>query len=293
MKHATIAHALMLGGALAVMEVAAAEEAAAAGMCSVATPAAHMMVSAAAGGAAAATPATGAPAQGAVEEQPVTPEPAAAVSPVPASDVANAEPTLPPGSCGMPEKYVHGAAPSPAPKMQASATPVAAPASTPAPEPREPVAMVHGAGQMAPAPAPKRSAAPASTSIQKRVATAKPDAKASPPATGATAASIWWPAKVDDALNLVFAGEASFSPAIVLLFDGTFDDPALANKAIQVTSAGGKAVAGQWVVATNKRMLLFKAPPGHYRVKIEGSLVDSAGRKIAAAQGGPVTVAAR
>jgi hypothetical protein len=169
------------------------------------------------------------------------------------------------------------------------AEPVAANPPAPQPEKQEKAdrpAKTDAATPVGPEKAPARP--------RPRAAAKKPAhaAAAAAPATDA-AALAWWSPKVADALNLVYAGEASFSPAIVLLFDGDFEDPALANKVIRVTSDSGAPVPGQWVVATNKRMLLFKARPGRYQVKVGGELVDGAGRKIASAQGGPVTVATR
>jgi hypothetical protein len=270
------AAALAMAGALAVVEAAVGEEP---GSCSLETAAAPVMVASAAN--VAATDAAAPPA-------PATEAAPAATSPAPATELVREEPVSPPGSCGAPER------------MQGTTlTPVVA--STSADEPARPVAAM--------TPEPETSAH-ADVSQKTEVALASPPAAKPSPAKASTrssankrpspraatsdqAALAWWSPKVDDALNLVYAGEASFTPAIVLLFDGAFEDSSLANKVIRVTDDGGTPVSGQWVVATNKRMLLFKASPGHYRVKVGDGLVDSAGRKIAGKQGGPVNVATR
>lgn len=101
----------------------------------------------------------------------------------------------------------------------------------------------------------------------------------------------WWPAKAEGRLNLTFAGEAAFSGAIALLFDGAFETSDSANQNIHVTSKNGAPIKGQWVVATNRQMLLFRAAPGRYVVKVGESLQDGSGRTIAAAAQGVVQVA--
>lgn len=103
-------------------------------------------------------------------------------------------------------------------------------------------------------------------------------------------ATAWWPAKSDGRFNLTYAGDATFTRAIVLLFDGAFADPDTANRNIRVSSVAGEPVKGQWVVATNKQMLLFKAESGQYVVEIGEGLKDGNGRRIAAAAQGSVLV---
>lgn len=101
----------------------------------------------------------------------------------------------------------------------------------------------------------------------------------------------WWPAKAEGRLNLTFAGQTSFTSAIALLFDGAFENSDSANKNIVVTAKGGGAIRGRWVVSANKNILLFRASPGRYEVRVGKDLKDSSGRMIAAAAHGPVQVA--
>ena len=264
-----LAPALVMGGALTMMETAVGGDVPEGGSCSIEVAAAPMTV-------ASASQASAAP----VGEAPAVEPAAAAESPPPsvAASLTRQEPTSPPGACGVAER----AAPN-GTLVATTAEPAAVEAIPATPE----------ATQVALAPAPAPQAAPAPVKATPRAETAPKRAKPRPKPSPDQAPLAWWPAKVDDALNLVYAGEASFTPAIVLLFDGTFEDPALANKVIRVTSDDGEPIPGQWVVATNKRMLLFKASPGRYRVKVGGELVDGTGRRIATAQGGPVEVATR
>lgn len=161
-----------------------------------------------------------------------------------------------------------------APAAEPAAEPAPAPAAAPAPvaaapEPATPVAAA------APASKPKPAAKPKSS---------KPKA---PPAEVRTA---WWPAKSAGKLNLAYAGEASFTKAIALLFDGAFETPDSANQNVVVKSKNGDVVKGQWLVSANKQMLLFNVDPGLYTVEVGTGLTDKGGRTIAAASSGPVFV---
>lgn len=128
-------------------------------------------------------------------------------------------------------------------------------------------------------------------SSNKRAAQHRVRKKAVPsPADAKSPATAWWPEKTDGRLNLTYAGEASFTRAIALLFDGTFENPNEANRNIRVTSTGGVPIRGQWVVATNKQMLLFKAAPGVYVVQVGEGLQDGSGRAIASAAQGQVLI---
>lgn len=104
------------------------------------------------------------------------------------------------------------------------------------------------------------------------------------------AKKVWWPAKSEGKLNLRFAGQTSFSGAISLLFDGEFKTGDSANQNIQVKDSKGNAVQGRWVVASNSRILLFRAAPGLYSVDVGAGLVDQGGRGISASSSGLVFV---
>lgn len=165
-----------------------------------------------------------------------------------------------------------------------------------------------GAGSAAQpaAPAPKAARAPKPVAVAAAdTATAAapksaPASKPKSPSAGKAASSskkapkevktAWWPAKADGKLNITYAGEASFTKAIVLLLDGTFDSPESANKNVVVKTKGGAPVKGQWLVATNKQMLLFNVAPGLYTVEVGAGLTDKGGRTLAAAASGPVFV---
>lgn len=120
----------------------------------------------------------------------------------------------------------------------------------------------------------------------------KPKAKPKAPKVAPPEAKLaWWPAKTAGKLNLTYAGEASFTKAIVLLFDGAFDTAQSANDNIKVTTKSGQAVAGQWLVAKgNPQMLLFNVDPGLYKVSVGSGLSDKGGRGLGAASSGMVFV---
>lgn len=104
------------------------------------------------------------------------------------------------------------------------------------------------------------------------------------------AKKVWWPAKASGRLNLTYAGQASFTGAIALLFDANFENPESANQNIQVKDSGGKTVRGQWAVATNRQMLLFNAAPGLYSIDVGSGLTDKGGRNISEPSAGLVFV---
>lgn len=124
----------------------------------------------------------------------------------------------------------------------------------------------------------------------KPVVAPTPSQRAKPVVVPDQAKKAWWPANQSGKLNLEYAGQASFGAAIVLLFDGTFDTPDSANRNIQVKTHRGNAVSGQWVVATNRQMLLFSAPPGVYAIDVGAGLADKGGRIVSAPSSGLVAV---
>jgi outer membrane biosynthesis protein TonB len=200
---------------------------------------------------------------------PAAPADGGMAPPAPA-EVAAVEPSAPPPAAEP--------APEPAPE------PAAAPPPPPAPEPA--AAAPEPKAEPAPAPKPKAEAKPKPAPK----AAAKPKS-AAPKQAPAEAKVAWWPAKAAGKLNVVYAGEASFTKAIALMFDGQFDNADGANANIKVTPKKGGEVKGKWMVANgNKSMLLLNVDPGLYNVEIGSGLADKGGRAVSAASSGAVFV---
>lgn len=195
--------------------------------------------------------------------EPAAPEPAAAepAAEAPAPEPAPSEPA----QAAAPEPAPAPVEPEPAPKSE---PPPVAKVEEPAPAPTA-----------EPAPAPKAESAPA-----------KPAAKPAPKKV--IPIKPWWGAERADKLSLVFAGSAAYKRAVVLMFNGTFDDAAGANANIKVQDANGKPVKGSWELgATNKRMLTFPVgKSGIYKIVVGAGLTDNKNRALAAAMQGPVQV---
>lgn len=233
----------------------------------------------------------------AMESPAYVPPPAAEVPPVaaPPAEVETAgaaaqAPVSGGGTCGP--GISHGADPvvvtADGMPGDAGATPEAVADSSPTPPevPEEVASIPEPAPEPAavePAPKPVAAAPPA----PKRTAPPKTSKPKAPPPEVKTA---WWPDKTAGKLNLTYAGDASFTKAIVLLFDGTFDSADSANQNVMVKTTKGETVPGQWLVATNRQMLLFNVDPGLYTVEIGGGLTDKGGRTLAAASSGPVFI---
>lgn len=220
------------------------------------------------------------------------------LQPAPATEVASApvEPAAPapaePGAIEPAPAPVEPGATEPAAMEPATEPAEPAPAAlepepepTPEPEPIEPE----------PAPAPKATPPPAPV-IEPAPAPAKPKAPpAKPkatPAKPAAPAKPWWGPERADRLSLVYAGSAAYKRALVLMFNGTFDNTTSARANLQVLDGAGKPVAGAWELgASNKRMLLFPVKKaGAYTVVIKPALADNKGRTVAAPMQGPVQV---
>lgn len=139
-----------------------------------------------------------------------------------------------------------------------------------------------------PAPvAPRREAAPVETPKPKSKAVAKKTVPVQPAETKL----VWWPAATPGTLNLTYAGSASFTKAIALVFDGAHADGSKASDHIKVTTQEGQAVSGRWLVAQgNPRMLLYSVPPGVYRVSVDAGMSDKGDRTVATASSGLVYV---
>lgn len=133
----------------------------------------------------------------------------------------------------------------------------------------------------APAPAAQLAAVPASAA-QIPAAKPKPAAKL----------TQWWGTESDARLSIVYAGSAAYTRAIVLMFNGAFDDTESAVHNVRVADAAGKAVKGAWQIgANNKRMLLLPVnKTGTYTVTVSGGLTDRTGRTLGKTLSGPVLV---
>lgn len=197
------------------------------------------------------------------EPAPVSGGGSCAVSPVD----PNAKPVVV-KAAGLPETAAADAAPT---SMESAPEPAAVAASETAPvvETSAPAAE-----EAAPAPKPKP----------------KPKPRA-PKKTPEEAKVAWWPAKTAGKLNINYAGEASFTKAIVMTFDGAFDNADSANQHIKVTPKQGGKVNGKWLVAEgNKQMLLLNVAPGLYTVEVGEGLADKGNRTVAASATGAVFV---
>ena len=99
-------------------------------------------------------------------------------------------------------------------------------------------------------------------------------------------------ARRESQLSLIYAGSASFKPAIVLMFNGAFFKPDSPNAAVKVTDSKGAALSGSWELGeNNRRMLVFPVPgAGSYKVSVGADLTDSKDRKLGTALNGVVVV---
>lgn len=105
----------------------------------------------------------------------------------------------------------------------------------------------------------------------------------------ATAAWSMEVATAGPTLSLVYAGEAAFDHAVVLVFSK--DMTADAGKYIQVLDSKGTPTSGNWEVSPkNQRMLILKVLSGRYVLILSDSLVDAAGETLGARLHGPVYV---
>ncbi|MDD3762228.1 MAG: hypothetical protein PHP86_02920 [Nevskiales bacterium] len=152
--------------------------------------------------------------------------------------------------------------------------PVATPTPEPAPTPTP---------SAAPTPTPKPTPAPAATRSKPRA----------PPPTPAARLTQWWDtAATPTGLTVVYAGSAAYTRAIVLMFNGAFDDSTAAEQHVTITDSKGTPVSGQWSVGSNnKRMLQFAvSKPGVYNVTVGAGMQDRAGQTLKQSLKGPVRV---
>jgi hypothetical protein len=214
-------------------------------------------------------------------------EAAATVAPAdtavqPAADAASAAPAAPAAE--------PAAAAPPAETKTAAAEPAAAP---------EPAAPEPAAAEPAPAAAEPAAAAPAEATMPAEKPKKSAHKKSAPTTTThkggsnpAAASKVWWPAENANKLSLVYAGQASFKKAIVLLFNGAFFKTDSVNSNLKVTDKNGKTVSGHWDLGeNNRRMLVFPvAAAGTYKVSVGSGLIDNKGRKLGARLSGPVQI---
>ncbi|MGQ0701366.1 MAG: hypothetical protein ACT4PZ_24375 [Panacagrimonas sp.] len=221
----------------------------------------------------------------------------AETAPSPVEEPAAMEPAIEePAPAPEPEPVAEAAPPAsePEPVAQAATQPVSAGGSCsigPADPSAKPVT-VKSATRTSPtetASAPEPAYAAEATTETETQPAPKPR-PSKPKISPAEFKKVWWPPKADGKLNLTYAGEASFTKAIVLLFDGEFDNADSANKHVKVTARDGAPVKGQWLVATNKKMLLFNAPPGVYKLKVGEKVTDKSGRTLPTSSSGLVLV---
>lgn len=200
-------------------------------------------------------------------------EPAA--TPADQAESAAEEPTQPAAD----QMAMDDSAPAPEPAADES-LPSLEELETPSPEPST-------AAEPAPEPEPEPEPAPAA---KPQPAPSKP--ASTPPARKAEKLTQWWGPESATNLSVVYAGSAAYTRAIVLMFNGAFDDTGSAAKNIRVIDASGKAVSGSWQIgANNKRMLLFPVgKTGTYTVSVGSALVDRTGRKLGKSLKGPVRV---
>lgn len=192
------------------------------------------------------------------------------------------------------------------PAADATSAPPAAPAAEPAAAAPPAETQTAAAAVAAPEPAPAAPAAaaePAAAPAEAAMPAEKPKKnahkKSAPTTTAhrgggspAAASKVWWPAENANKLSLVYAGQASFKKAIVLLFNGAFFKTDSVNANLKVTDKNGKSVGGSWELGeNNRRMLVFPvAAAGTYKVSVGSGLTDNKGRKISAHLSGPVQI---
>lgn len=187
----------------------------------------------------------------------------------PATDESDAAASSGPGSAGAATEAVE----APAASSPDDVAPSKASTET-ATAPADPVAAA------APTPAPRKAPPPPAPRA------AKPNPRPSDAELVA-----WWPEPEAGKLNLRFAGEAAFTQAIVLLFDGSFDQADSINEHVVVKTREGRRVRGQWMVnVQNDRMALFNSGPGTFKVSVSNGIEAGDGRTLSTDSEGLVYV---
>ncbi len=179
--------------------------------------------------------------------------------------------------------------PTAEPTPESTVAPTAEPTAAPTPEPTvEPTP----APTAAPTPAPTAAPAKTPAAAPKPTAATSAPKPASKPAAPKPALTQWWGTPSDQRLSLTYAGSAAYTRAIVLMFNGDFDDAGKAASSLSVIDANGEPVAGSWQLgSSNKRMLLFPVDQnGIYKVNVGAALADRTGRSLGTPLQGPVQV---
>ena len=207
-------------------------------------------------------------------------QPQAATESAPAANSNEASSAASSSSSSGSSDQAAPAAASPAATAEPAAAPEAAPAAAPTP---------------AAEPAPKKSkhTKVAVSDSSGSGAPAKP-AKSHSGQQSMDAISVWWPAvekQSDSKLNLVYAGEAAFDKAVVLLFSDNIGNIASASSHIKILDSHGSPASGQWTGSPqNARMLIFKTTPGRYTVVLAPDLAGLSGKTLGTGLHGPVYI---
>ena len=234
-------------------------------------------------------------------ETPAGTAPAAAPAAAPADQAAAPAAVATPAA---PEATVDSASTAVAPPAPAAETAAAAPApaetqpAAPAPaaapsEPAQTAAAEPATAPVAAEPAPAATAPAEKPAKAKKSVPSKQHAALQNASSGkAVSNKAWWPDENPNKLSLVYAGQASFKQAIVLMFNGAFFNTDSITANLKVTDHSGKAVNGTWELGeNNRRMLVFAVPAkGSYKVSVGSGLTDNKGRKLGARLSGPVQV---
>lgn len=225
--------------------------------------------------------------------------PSADTAPTDETDTASAQDTGP-----APEP---AAEPAPAESIETVSVPATAPAATEAvsvasaalPRPRpDPVigAGATPADVAEPAEVSEPEAAPAPTApqtadVEPAAAAPRPAARVAPQADALTQ---WWPQqRRAGRLNLIYAGQAANERIVGLLFDSPMaaDVDLRGDATIRLLASNGSTPPGQWVLNSNRRMLLFKnLKPGRYTVIVSPQLANEAGQTLGTELHGPVYI---
>jgi hypothetical protein len=181
-------------------------------------------------------------------------------------------------------------------QTETQAAPAAEPTVKPPPAPAAPRSEPASRPPPRPKPQPKPRPAHANAARKTPPAHERPRTPSQPPAgkpASEAAGGTWWtkPGEVENGqFALVYAGEAAFGKAIVLLFNQNVGNPAEAARHLHVTDSQGNPVQGTWRSGDNRWMLKIPVPAGRYVVTVGGGLRDAAGNTLGHELSGPVVV---
>jgi hypothetical protein len=187
---------------------------------------------------------------------------------------------------------------SAAQQTAAESAPAAPAAAEPAPAESAPAESAAATPPPAPEHAPKKSRHAESAAVASAPATPAPAqpaaAKSHSGRESTDAISVWWPAvgqQKSSQLNLLYAGEAAFEKAAVLLFSDSIGNASSAASHIRILNDQGKPVPGHWELSPqNSRMLIFKTRPGRYTLILAPDLAGQSGKTLGVSLHGPVYV---